>query len=158
MCIRDRGYATWLRLLASSYSSRKAQNKAMQWQDGSKPMLQLWFDQFLARLDDLNQSAQKDEWLAWARSRGLKVSRYEQIQEALRGSNRQALERLVASGDLDPAQQVEALNSLGRSGEALAVGLSALGDEQPAALREQLRRQAIEMTERTPQGLSLIHI
>ncbi|MBP5117539.1 tetratricopeptide repeat protein [Pseudomonas protegens] len=149
------GYATWLRLLASSYSSRKAQNKAMQWQDGSKPMLQLWFDQFLARLDDLNQSAQKDEWLAWARSRGLKVSRYEQIQEALRGSNRQALERLVASGDLDPAQQVEALNSLGRSGEALAVGLSALGDEQPAALREQLRRQAIEMTERTPQGMQI---
>lgn len=149
------GYATWLRLLASSYSSRKAQNQAMQWQDGSKPMLQLWFDQFLARLDDLNQSAQKDEWLAWARSRGLKISSYEQIQEALRGSNRQALERLVAGGSLDPAQQVEALNSLGRGGEALATGLSALGDDQPPAIREQLRRQAIEMTERTPQGVQL---
>ncbi|MGY2221255.1 tetratricopeptide repeat protein [Pseudomonas gingeri] len=147
------GYSTWLRLLASSYSSRKAQNKAMQWLDGSKPMLQLWFDQLLARLDDINQSAQKDDWLAWARSRGLKINSYEQIQEALRGSNRQALERLVASGDLDPAQQVEALNSLGRGGEALAVGLSALGDEQPPAIREQLRRQAIEMTERTPQGM-----
>ncbi|MCE4052909.1 tetratricopeptide repeat protein [Pseudomonas sp. Au-Pse12] len=149
------GYATWLRLLVSSYSSRKAQHQAMQWQDGSKPMLQLWFDQFLARLDDLNQSSQKDEWLAWARSRGLKISSYEQIQQALRGSNRQALERLVANGDLDPAQQVEALNSLGRGGEALAVGLSALGDEQPAAIREQLRRQAIEMTERTPQGAQI---
>ncbi|NWB93265.1 tetratricopeptide repeat protein [Pseudomonas agarici] len=147
------GYSTWLRLLASSYSSRKAQNQAMHWLDGSKPMLQLWFDQLLARLDDINQPAQKDDWLAWARSRGLKISSYEQIQQALRGSNRQALERLVASGELDPAQQVEALNSLGRGGEALAVGLSALGDEQPPVIREQLRRQAIEMTERTPQGM-----
>lgn len=149
------GYATWLRLVASSYSSRKALNKAMQWQDGSKPMLQLWFEQMLARLDEINQSAQKDDWLAWARARGLKVSHYEQIQEALRGNNRQALERLVASDDLDPAQRVEALNSLGRSGEALAVDLSALGEDQPAALREQLRRQAIELTERTPQGVQI---
>ncbi|WP_339071630.1 tetratricopeptide repeat protein [Pseudomonas idahonensis] len=149
------GYATWLRLVASSYSSRKALNKAMQWQDGSKPMLQLWFDQMLARLDEINQSTQKDDWLAWARARGLKVNRYEQIQEALRGNNRQALERLVASDDLDPAQRVEALNSLGRSGEALAVDLSALGEDQPAALREQLRRQAIELTERTPQGVQI---
>ncbi|ROL96865.1 tetratricopeptide repeat protein [Pseudomonas protegens] len=149
------GYATWLRLVASSYSSRKALNKAMQWQDGSKPMLQLWFDQMLARLDEINQSTQKDDWLAWARARGLKVNRYEQIQEALRGNNRQALERLVASDDLDPAQRVEALNSLGRSGEALAVDLSALGEDQPASLREQLRRQAIELTERTPQGVQI---
>lgn len=149
------GYTTWLRLLASSYSSRKAQQQAMQWQDGSKPMLQIWFDQLLARLDDTNQSAQKDDWLAWARSRGLKVSGYEQIQQALRATNRAALERLVANGGLDPAQQVEALNSLGRTGEALGVGLSALGDEQSPALREQLRRQAIEMTERTPQGAQI---
>ncbi|MPQ67664.1 MULTISPECIES: tetratricopeptide repeat protein [unclassified Pseudomonas] len=149
------GYSTWLRLLASSYSSRKALNQAMQWRDGSKPMLQLWFDQLLARLDNLNQSAQKDDWLAWARSRGLKINGYEQIQEALRGSNRAALEHLVSSGELDPAQQVEALNSLGRGAEALAVDLSALGDDQPPAIREQLRRQAIEMTERTPQGVLL---
>lgn len=149
------GYATWLRLVASSYSSRKALNKAMQWQDGSKPMLQLWFDQMLARLDEINQSTQKNDWLAWARARGLKVNRYEQIQEALRGNNRQALERLVASDDLDPAQRVEALNSLGRSGEALAVDLSALGEDQSASLREQLRRQAIELTERTPQGVQI---
>ncbi|WDH20030.1 tetratricopeptide repeat protein [Pseudomonas chlororaphis] len=149
------GYATWLRLVASSYSSRKAQNKAMQWLDGSRPMLQLWFEQMLVRLDDINQSAQKDDWLAWARARGLKVSRYEQIQQALRGNNRQALERLVASDGLDPAQRVEALNSLGRGGEALAVDLSALGEDQPPAIREQLRRQAIEMTERTPQGVQI---
>ena len=146
------GYATWLRLLASSYSARKAQNKAMQWLDGSKPMLQLWFDQLLARLDTLNQSAQKDDWLAWARSRGLKINGYEQIQEALRGSNRNALEHLLSNAELDPAQRVEALNSLGRSAEAQSVDLSALGEEQPPAIREQLRRQAIEMTERTPQG------
>lgn len=148
-------YATWLRLLASSYSSHKALKQAMQWQDGSRPMLQLWFDQMLASLDDINQSSQKDEWLAWARSRGLRVERGEQIQEALRGVNRAALERLVASGELDPAQQVEALNSLGRTGEALGLSLSALGDDQPASVREQLRNQAIEMTERTPQGAQI---
>ncbi|MGV8916638.1 MAG: tetratricopeptide repeat protein [Pseudomonas sp.] len=146
------GYSTWLRLLASSYSSRRAQNMAMQWQDGAKPMLQLWFDQLLARLDGINQSAQKDEWLAWARGRGLKISNAEQIQQALRGNNRATLERMVVGGDLDPAQQVEALNALGRNGEALDFDLSSLGDDQPPAIREQLRRQAIEMTESTPQG------
>lgn len=148
-------YSMWLRLLASSYSARLAQNKALQWQDGSPAMLQLWFERLLARLDETNQSAQKNDWLAWARSQGLKVDRFELIQQALRDRNRDMLKQLLASGELDPAQQVEALSQLGHDGHALSVGLSALGDEQSALIREQLRRQAVEILDRTPQGIQL---
>lgn len=148
-------YSMWLRLMASSYSSRLAQNKALQWQDGSPAMLQLWFERLLARLDETNQVAQKNDWLAWARSQGLKVDRFELIQEALRNRNRTMLTQLLASGELDPAQQVEALNQLGQDGRALEVSLSNLGDQQPEMIREQLRRQATEMLDRKPQGIQL---
>lgn len=147
------GYSTWLRLLASSYSSRKAQGQALQWQDGSPPMLQLWFEQMLVRLDGLNQSKQKDPWLAWARSRGLRIERFEQIQEILHGHDRRALETLVASGELAAGQQVEALTLLGRPVQALETALGELGDGQPQARREQLRQQAISLTEARPRGL-----
>lgn len=149
------GYATWLRLLSSSYSSRKARGQALQWQDGSKPMLQLWFDQMLANLDSTNQSTQKGEWLAWARSRDLKIERADQLQEILSGRDRGALEKLLASGELDAGQQVEALNSLGRPAQALVASLEQLGDDQSPAMREQLRQQAISLTEATPQGIQL---
>lgn len=148
-------YGIWLRLVASSYSPRKAQQQVLKWQDGSPAMLQLWFDRLLARLDATNQEAQKDQWLAWARQQGLKVERYEQIQEALRSRNTAQVETLLASTDLNPAQRAQALSRLGRDGAALDVSLSALGDEQPQAVREQLRRQAVEIHERTPQGAQL---
>lgn len=148
-------YATWLRLMSSSYSPRKAQQEVSQWKDGSPAMLQLWFERLLARLDATNQESQKDVWLAWARSQGLKVERYEQIQEALRSRNKAQVETLLASKDLNPAQRAQALSRLGRLSEALDTNLSALGDEQPAAVREQLRRQAVEIHEATPQGALL---
>ncbi|WP_077047904.1 tetratricopeptide repeat protein [Pseudomonas sp. KK4] len=148
-------YAIWLRLMSSSYSPRKAQQEVSKWKDGSPAMLQLWFERLLARLDATNQEAQKDEWLAWARKQGLKVERYEQIQEALRSRNKDQVETLLASSDLNPAQRAQALNRLGRLGEALDTSLSALGDDQPEAVREQLRRQAVEIHERTPQGAQL---
>ena len=149
-------YATWLRLMASSYSPRVAQRQVLeQWKDGSPAMLQLWFERLLARLDATNQEAQKDQWLQWARSQGLKVERYEQIQEALRSRNKAQVETLLASSDLNPAQRAQALTRLGRLGEALDTSLSALGDDQPADLREQLRNQAVELQERTPQGMLL---
>jgi len=148
-------YAIWLRLMASSYSPRKAQQEVSKWKDGSPAMLQLWFERLLARLDATNQETQKDQWLEWARSQGLKVERYEQIQEALRSRNKAQVETLLASSDLNPAQRAQALNRLGRLGEALDTSLSALGDEQPVAVREQLRRQAVEIHERTPQGAQI---
>ena len=148
-------YAIWLRLMASSYSPGKAANEVAQWKDGSPAMLQLWFERLLARLDATNQESQKDQWLDWARSQGLKVERYEEIQQALRSRNKQQVETLLASNDLNPAQRAQALSRLGRYGEALDLSESALGDDQPAAVREQLRRQAVELQELTPQGAQL---
>ena len=148
-------YAVWLRLMASSYSPGKASQEVSQWKDGSPAMLQLWFERLLARLDATNQESQKDQWLDWARSQGLKVERYEQIQQALRSRNKQHVETLLASNDLNPAQRAQALSRLGRFGEALDLSQSALGDDQPAAVREQLRRQAVELQELTPQGALL---
>ena len=148
-------YTTWLRLMASSYSPRKAQQELLKWKDGSPAMLQLWFERLLARLDATNQESQKDQWLDWARGQGLKVDRYEQIQQALRSRNKDQVETLLASSDLDPAQRAQALSRLGRGNEALETSLSELGDEQPQAVREQLRRQAVEIHELTPQGAQL---
>ena len=148
-------YALWLRLLASSYSPRMAQQQALKAQDGSPAMLQLWFERMLARLDATNQEAQKNDWLAWGRANGLRIEHYEQIQEALRNNNRQTLKKMLAKGELDPAQQVEALNRLGRSAEAMEVGLANLGDDQPAVIRQQLLRQTVELQERAPQGVQL---
>lgn len=148
-------YAIWLRLMSSSYSPRKAQQELLKWKDGSPSMKQLWFERLLARLDATNQQAQKDDWLAWARTQGLKVDRYEQIQEALRSRNKAQVETLLASSDLNPAQRAQALSRLNRNNEALETSLSALGDDQPASVNEQLRRQAVEIHESTPQGALL---
>jgi len=148
-------YAIWLRLMSSSYSPRKAQQELLKWKDGSPSMKQLWFERLLARLDATNQQAQKDDWLAWARSQGLKVDRYEQIQEALRSRNKAQVETLLASSDLNPAQRSQALSRLNRNNEALETSLSALGDDQPDSVNEQLRRQAVEIHESTPQGALL---
>ncbi|MBC2380177.1 tetratricopeptide repeat protein [Pseudomonas sp. WS 5106] len=148
-------YAIWLRLMSSSYSPQKAQQELLKWKDGSPSMKQLWFERLVARLDATNQQAQKDDWLAWARTQGIKVDRYEQIQEALRSRNKAQVETLLASSDLNPAQRAQALSRLGRNNEALETNLSALGDDQPEAVREQLRRQAVEIHESTPQGALL---
>ncbi|KFX70659.1 biofilm formation protein PelB [Pseudomonas taeanensis MS-3] len=148
-------YRVYLRLVSTSQSGRRALQQAWQWQDGSQTMLQLWFEQFLARLDSTRQEAMKDEWLAWARSQGLEIGRYELFQEAMRGQDRDALVRLLAGGGLDQAQRVEALTRLGRGGEALGVGLASLSDEQPESIRGQLLRQTVELHQRTPQGVQL---
>lgn len=148
-------YRTWLRLMSSSYSPAKAQQEVAKRQDGSPAMLQLWFDRLLARLDATNQESQKDAWLDWAKSQGLKVDRYEQIQQALRSRNKAQVETLLASSDLNPAQRAQALSRLGRVNEALATNLEALGDDQPETVQDQLRRQAVEIHDSTPQGALL---
>jgi len=148
-------YSMYLRLLGGTQSMRSAERQALMWQDGSLPMLQVWFTQFLTQLDASNQAALKDQWLAWARSQGLSISRYEQLQEALRAQNRQQFEHLLAEGGLDPSQRVEALTRLGRSGAALGEGLASLSDEQVSGVRQQLLRQTVELHERMPQGMQL---
>ncbi len=148
-------FAAYLRLLAVAQGPLLAQGEARRAWNGEPAMLQLWFEQFLDQLAATNQEPLKDDWLAWARGRGLKIGRNEEIQAALRSQNRAALQRLLERGELDPAQRVEALVRLGHGGEALGEALGALGDGHSRDNREQLRRQAAEILERTPQGLQL---
>ncbi|MBF2945697.1 hypothetical protein HKT39_37605, partial [Pseudomonas aeruginosa] len=99
----------YLRLLAVAQGPLLAQGEARRAWNGEPAMLQLWFEQFLDQLAATNQEPLKDDWLAWARGRGLKIGRNEEIQAALRSQNRAALQRLLERGELDPAQRVEAL-------------------------------------------------
>lgn len=148
-------YATYLRLLASSHSVQRARLQAEQWQDGSPALLQLWFEHFLAQLDATNQESLKDEWLAWGRDRGLLISQNEALQQALRSHNRTVLQHLLNGAELDSAQRVDVLQQLGRDGLALTASLDALGEGQPPYLQQQLRRQALDLLERSPQGIQL---
>ncbi|SDS01675.1 Tetratricopeptide repeat-containing protein [Halopseudomonas xinjiangensis] len=148
-------YAVWLRLLAATNSPLDAQQQAMRWRNGSSAMMQVWFDRLLTQLDLTNQAAQKDQWLAWARRSGLRVNQDNQLQEALRQTSRANLDRLLTDSELDPAQRVAALDRLGHGYSALGVALGSLGTRQPTVVAEQLRRQAAELHERHPQGVSL---
>ncbi|UAW99488.1 tetratricopeptide repeat protein [Halopseudomonas nanhaiensis] len=148
-------YATWLRLLAASTSSLQAEQQAMRWRDGSPAMLQVWFDRLLAQFDATNQEAQKDEWIAWAQRKGLRVDAYNQLQQALRQDSRDTLERLLQTGDLDPAQRVAILDRLGLSRSAMSLALSSIGTRQAPVVAEQLRRQAVEFHQRHPQGVRI---
>tara|TARA_R110000751_G_scaffold68768_1_gene139881 strand:+ start:302 stop:3853 length:3552 start_codon:yes stop_codon:yes gene_type:complete len=149
------GYQTWLRLMMSARSNLHAKNQAVRWQDGSTAMLQLWFEALLDHLDATNQEAQKDAWLAWGRAHDLRIDNYDLIQEALRTYNRAQLGEMLADARIDPAQRVETLSRLGDQGRALGDALSELGDDQPLAVRQQLWRQALEMTEQHPQGMQV---
>ncbi|SDN32168.1 tetratricopeptide repeat protein [Pseudomonas jinjuensis] len=148
-------FASYLHLVSVSQGPLMAQGLARQAWNGEPAMLQLWFDRFLERLDAGNQESLRDDWLAWGRARGLKIDDSEAIQQALRNDNRVALERLLASSGLDPAQRVEALQRLGHGDQALRESLAAVGGGQPTAIQEQLLRQSVEQLESTPQGLQL---
>lgn len=148
-------YQAYLRLLTATGAGLAGNALALSWRDGSRPMLQLWFDQFSEQLDTLNQTSLKGQWLAWARRNGLTISSYAELQEALQANNRQVLERLLAEEGLDPAQRVEALQRLGLNGQAMAESLAALSPEQPVIVRQQLLRQALALQELNPQGIQV---
>ncbi|MBF3046386.1 hypothetical protein HKT35_39250, partial [Pseudomonas aeruginosa] len=80
-------FAAYLRLLAVAQGPLLAQEEARRAWNGEPAMLQLWFEQFLDQLAATNQDALKDGWLAWARERGLKIGRHEEIQAALRSQS-----------------------------------------------------------------------
>lgn len=147
-------YATYLRLVAVA-SPRQAQELAALRQDGSPAMLQIWFDSMMVQLEATNQQSAKAEWLSWAKSRGLAVQRFEELQVTLRNHDGEALQRRQQSGDLDAAEQVATHSVLGQTGKALEMALTSLGASEPAYRREQLRLQALALTERTPSGIQL---
>ncbi|VXC07151.1 tetratricopeptide repeat protein [Pseudomonas sp. 9Ag] len=148
-------YQIYLRLMSARGAGLAANALALRWRDGSRSMLQLWFDQFSEQLDTLNQSSLKGQWLAWARRNELKISRYAELQEALQVNNRLVLERLLADEGLDPAQRVEALQRLGSNGQAMAESLAALSPKPPVIVRQQLLRQALALQELNPQGIQV---
>ncbi len=148
-------YETYLRLLRAIGANPTSRTVALQWHNGARPMLQLWFDQYSEQLDALGQASLKGQWLAWARRNGLKISKYADLQDALLADNRQALVGLLASPGLDPAQRVEVLQRLGYTSQAMAESLAALSPEQPVDTRQQLLRQALSLQERNPQGLQI---
>ena len=144
---------TWARLMTAGGSPRQALAGLQRWHDGSVGTLQLWYAAQLARLDSINQEAQKDAWLAWGRERGLREEGYQRIQEALRTNRREALAALLVNPQVDDAHRVAALERLGDDNQAMAQALSSLGEQQPLAVRRQLWRQSVAFLERYPQGL-----
>ncbi|WP_437880228.1 tetratricopeptide repeat protein [Pseudomonas sp. LRF_L74] len=148
-------YATYLRLVTVSISPMAARAEARTARPVGGGALQVWFEQFLDHLDQVNQEGVKSEWLGWAHQRGLKISQYEQIQDVLRRNSRDEIERLLVGSGLDPAQRVEALERLGHGSDALGEGLSAMGDEQPEATQRQLLRQVVALDQAHPQGMQI---
>lgn len=145
--------ARWARLMLAAGGRQQSMAYIRQWQDGSVGLLQLWYAGQLDRLDETNQEAQKDAWLAWGRARGLTEEYYQRVQEALRHYQRGALVLAEESGQLDAASRVALLEQSGQGSAALSDALSQLGDKQSQVVRQQLWRQAVALTERYPQGL-----
>lgn len=145
--------ALWARLMLAAGGRQQSMASIRQWQDGSVGLLQLWYTGQLERLDETNQEAQKDAWLAWGRARGLTEEYYQRVQEALRRHQPGALAAAQEMGELDAASRVAVLEQSGKDNAALSEALSYLGDEQPQAVRQQLWLQAVALTERYPQGL-----
>ena len=108
----EANYRTWLNLLAANYGQKTANDQALAWQDGTQSMLQLWFEQQLALLNQPEQDQQKTAWLTWAKQKNLVVGDFEQVEEALRTFNLSEIQRLLVSQRMPKEQQVAALKAL----------------------------------------------
>lgn len=148
-------YRTWLNLLTANYGQKTASQQALQWQDGSNSMLQLWFEQQLALLNQPQADSPKTYWLTWAKQRGLLVSDFEKVEEAMRTHNLGEVQRLLVSQRMPKEHQVAALHALGYRHRSGALALSELGDEYGTINREQLRNQALEELKVYPQGAQI---
>lgn len=146
---------TYLRLLASTQSLNAASMQAAQARDGSKAMLQVWFENFTAQLSANGQADVTGQWLAWGRSQGLPIERYEQLAEAMRTMNRTQLQDELDKGGLDTLQTAEVLAALGLNSQAYAYALSNISDRHPDVVSQQLRSFAASTIEQAPQGAQL---
>lgn len=146
---------TYLRLLGSSQSQFSATAHAATIAGDSKPMLQVWFEQYTAQLSANGQADVNGQWLAWAGAQGLKIERYEQLSEALRTMNRDRLQAELDQGGLDPLQETEVLTALGKDGQAHALALNHISNRYPDAVSNQLRATAASIIEATPQGAQI---
>lgn len=148
-------YRTWLNLLAANYGQKHANNQVLAWQDGTQSMLQIWFEQQLVLLSELQQDQQKSFWLTWAKQKNLVVSDFEKIDEALRTLNLSDIQLLLVSQRMPKEQQVAALKALNYRHRSGALAVAELGDEYSAGSRQQLRNHALEEIKAYPQGVQL---
>lgn len=140
---------TWVRLIANTRSPAQAQRQAWIWQDGSPAMLQVWFDQLLASLDNPTQRA---DWVNRARSQGIRLDANEDLRQALQSQARAQLEPLLERRNLSAGQRAEILNRLGRPGEARQVSVAAVGSASSEQANADLRAQALQLQAARPQG------
>lgn len=148
-------YRVWLNLLSANYSQKTANKQALKWQDGSQSLLQLWFEQQLALLNQPQQDSQKTYWLTWAKQRGLVISDFEKVEEAMRTHDLSEVQRLLVSQRMPKEHQVAALHALGYRHRSAALAMTELGDEYTTISREQLRNQALEELKVYPQGAQI---
>lgn len=150
-------FVTYLRLLASTVGAQSARvvSERTLRQPVSEPLLEAWFERWVAQLQVLNQPDLIEPWLAWAQQRGLRVDDNLQLQSDLRGLRRRQLEQWLGDADLAPESRAEIYLRLGGDRQALAEALVALDSERPAVEQRTLRNQAQGVLERQPEGIQL---
>jgi hypothetical protein len=153
-------FASYLRLLvnlAGAQRARLVSQQALQQAAPatSQPLLEAWFERWLAQLESLNQGGAIEPWLAWAKSRGIKIDSSARLQSALRGMRRHELQQWLAKDELPPDSRAEIWLRLGLEQRALNESLQALHDRRAPAQARTLRNQAQGVIERQPQGVQL---
>ncbi|MDO9320333.1 MAG: tetratricopeptide repeat protein [Pseudomonas sp.] len=158
--LQPQRFATYLRLLANlagAQRSRLLSQQALQQASPvtSQPLLEAWFERWLAQLESLNQSGAIEPWLAWAKAHGIKIDSNARLQSALRGMRRQELQQWLAKDELPPDSRAEIWLRLGLEQRALKESLQALKEHRAPAQLQTLRNQAQGVIERQPQGVQL---
>lgn len=160
--LQPQQFNTYLRMLASVSGAQRARlvsEQALQAaaadESASGPLLEQWFERWLAQLQGLNQTGGLDAWLAWARQRGIKIDSHAQLQSALRAMRREELQHWLASGELPADSRAEIWLRLGLDQRALAEALPALHERRAPGQAQTLRNQAQGVLERQPQGIQL---
>ncbi len=154
-------YVTYLRLLASVSGvqrARQVSQRALLATDKSvaqKPLLEAWFERWIAQLETLNRAGGIDAWLGWARQRGIKVDSNTRLQSALRSVRREELQKWLAQGGLPADSRAEIWLRLGLDQRAQKESLQALNAQRSAAQDRTLRGQAQGVLERQPRGLQI---
>jgi hypothetical protein len=160
--LQPQHFTNYLRLLANLAGAQRAHlvsQQALQQAApaASQPLLEAWFERWLAQLESLNQSAAIEPWLAWGKAHGIKIDSNARLQSALRGMRRQELQQWLAKDELAPDSRAEIWLRLGLEQRALKESLQALNDRRAPAQLQTLRNQAQGVIERQPQGVQIAH-
>lgn len=152
-------FASYLRMLSSVVGVQRARQVSEQalLASGkpSKPMLDAWFERWVAQLDSLNQTGAIDPWLAWASQRGIIVDGNTRLQSALRSVRREELQQWLAKDGLSPESRAEIWLRLGLEQRAQKESLQALNDTRSEGQNSTLRSQAQSVLVSQPRGVQI---